>query len=133
MHPVKRLEIISRLKRLPHKPDVNPNDWNLVNHYLLLLAEFYVDWCEACKLPVLFSSIIRPMIPGVSKTDIHTKGRAFDFSAHGWTKELRDEFEKQVEEKFKTIAAIGAETGLPNAIYWHDAGAGFHAHMQVRP
>lgn len=116
----------------PHKNGVNPDDWSRCHNNLLKLAYFYVNFCESNNIPVLFTSIIRPMIKGVSKTDIHSKGRAFDVSAKGWTKELRDEFEKQMEEKFKAIAAVSAETGQPNAIYWHE-GTALHGHCQVRP
>lgn len=121
------------LQLYPHKKGVNDADWLRVHPNLLKLAYFYVNFCEEHGIPVMFTSIIRPMIPGVSKTDIHAKGRAFDASAKGWTKELKDEFERQVEEKFKAIAAIAISTGKPNAIEWHDAGRGDHAHLQVRP
>lgn len=117
----------------PHKDTVDPLDWKKVHKNLLPLAYFYVNFCEQHGIPVLFSSIIRGMIPGVSKTDIHAKGRAFDASAKGWTKELKDDFEKLLEEKFKDVAAIAIATGRPNAIEWHDAGRGDHAHLQVRP
>ena len=117
----------------PHKKGVNPLDWKKVHKNLLLVAYFYVNFCEQHGIPVLFTSIIRAMIPGISKTDIHAKGRAFDASAKGWTKELKDEFEGLVEEAFEHVAAIAITTGKPNAIEWHDAGRGDHAHLQVRP
>jgi hypothetical protein len=71
------------LTKMPHKPGVNPEDWQRVESNLLTLAHFYLAYCTARKLPVLITSIIRPRIEGQSVSDTHAQGRAFDASVRG--------------------------------------------------
>jgi hypothetical protein len=84
------------------------------------------------EIPILFTSIIRPMIHGISETDIHAKGRAFDVSAKGWNDEKKEDFERKVFERFADIGAIGRSTGKSTPCLWHE-GTAPHCHLQVRP
>jgi hypothetical protein len=133
-------DLIKRLKALPHKEGVNKDDWDKVHRNLLVLADYVLAHTETHKLPMVISSIIRPKIKGVSKTDIHSKGRAFDLSVKGWSKEDIDFLVDAINEKF-TIGAISLTDGKEReAIY---EGPEFnakgdqtkwpHFHMQVRP
>lgn len=81
--PVRREDIIRRLKMQKHKKGVDKNDWDLVHGNLLLVAEFDLNLCEDLSLPVEYTSIIRPMLD-VSKTDIHADKRAYDRTLRGW-------------------------------------------------
>lgn len=133
------MELIKRLQNLPHKQGVDKNDWTKVHRNLLVLADYLLAHAETYNLPIVFSSIIRPKIKGVSKTDIHAKGRAFDISVLGWSKEDIKFLEDAVNEKF-TIGAISLRDGQEReAVY---EGAEFnkkgdqtkwsHFHFQVR-
>jgi len=85
------------------------------------------------NLPLVITSIIRPMIPGVSKTDIHSKGRAFDVSVRGWTEkqclDCQDYLNDNFSEKF---GAISISDGKPRACVYH-IGTGPHLHIQCKP
>lgn len=137
--PERRLQIIQRLKAQAHKPGVNPDDWYDVKPDLLLIAEFDLDLCQAYKLPVLYTSIIRPKI-SVSKTDIHAKKRAFDRSLHGWTDEQAASHAEMVNDAFD-IGAISIATGKEReAVFENDEfdkdgkkTKTRHLHFQCRP
>lgn len=131
--------VIERLKALPHKEGVNKDDWNKVHRNLLVLADYVLAHTETYNLPMVITSIIRPKIKGVSKTDIHAKGRAFDLSVRGWSKEDIAFLVDNINEKF-TIGAISLTDGQEreavyegpefdksgNQIKWP------HFHFQVR-
>lgn len=78
-------KIIEALKKQVHKPGVNKDDWDKVNPKLLLVADYLLAHAETHQLPVVFSSIIRPGIKGVSVSKTHAEGRAFDISVRGWS------------------------------------------------
>lgn len=133
-------EIIKNLKTLPHKDGVDKNDWDKVHRNLLVLADYVIAHCETHKLPLVITSIIRPKIKGVSKTDIHSKGRAFDISVRGWSKEDIKFLEDAINEKF-TIGAISLTDGKEREAVFEDAEFDKegdqvkfpHFHFQVRP
>ena len=77
----------AKLKNVLHKEGVNPLDWFNVHPDLLIILDYVIEHCIAHGLLLVVSSIIRPKIPGASKTDIHAKGRAFDISVRGWSDE----------------------------------------------
>ena|SRR3990167_11374128 len=114
-----------------HKPEVDRGDWLKVNKNLIDLAVAYVGFCILHNIEICFTSIIRPMIPGVSKTNIHSYGRAFDASAKGWTTELMDEFIFDGNKRFENVAAISNRDSVPRAFIFH--GDVLHLHAQVRP
>ena len=123
-------EIISFLKTVPHKAGVNKNDWDNVHPNLLTLARAYVGFCYFHGLIPLFTSIIRPMLP-MSETNIHEEKRAFDGSVLGWTTDLMDEFMKDGNKTYKSIAAISRKDLVERAYYIHN-GTALHLHGQVR-
>jgi hypothetical protein len=102
---VGKAKTIEKLKTLFHKPGVNKDDWNKVHNNLLVLADYVIAHTETHNLPMVITSIIRPKIPGVSKTDIHSTGRAFDLSVIGWSKEDIQFLVDAINEAF-TIGAI---------------------------
>lgn len=132
--------IIERLKALPHKEGVDKNDWSKVHRNLLVLADYILAHTETHKLPMVITSIIRPKIKGVSKTDIHAKKRAFDLSVRGWSKEDIDFLVDVINEKF-TIGAISLRDGQEREAVFEDAEFDEegdqtkwpHFHFQVRP
>ena len=123
---------VDELKALKHK-DCDLNDWDKVSPSLRVLGYELVDYCKVHSLPITITSIIRPMIPGISKTDIHGKGRAFDVSVRGWTNAQAIECEEYLNENFsESLGAISIETGRPRACLYH-GGTGLHLHIQCRP
>lgn len=128
------MNTVEELINLPHKQGVNPDDWRRVHINLRILCYEFTDHCLQRNLPVVISSIIRPMIPGVSKTDIHSKGRAFDVSVHGWTHQQCLDCEAYMNDHFsEKFGAIAISNGKKYACFYHDSGAGLHFHIQVRP
>lgn len=128
-------EIKERLKGLYHKEGVNKDDWDHVHPNLVYLAGYVLDHTDTYGLPMVITSIIRPKIPGVSKTDIHAKKRAFDISVKGWSVEDIEFLVNAVNEKL-TIGAISIRDGKEREAVYEDgvsAGRGAHLHFQVRP
>lgn len=126
-----RKTLIKHLQLLPHKAGVNPKDWELVDHDLLYIAEYYIDFCTWHRLPVLFTSIIRKGIPGISVSVTHEQGRAYDNSVKGWTVELCKQLEREINELFSHIGAISLSDGKSRACIYKD-GTAMHHHNQVR-
>ena len=127
--------IRSYAKRLSHKDGVSPADWDEVKPHLLLLLDFYVDYATTHDLPIVITSIIRPKIRGISKTDIHADKRAFDTSVHGWTKKQISDLVKSANESLK-IGAISMSDKIEHEAVYEDgisAGSAPHIHWQVRP
>lgn len=128
------MNLREKLKTQKHKAGVNRLDWDEVHSNLIVLADYVMAHCQAHKLPLIFTSIIRPMIKGVSKTDIHSKGRAFDISVKGWSIEDISTLVDAVNEKL-TIGAISVRDNQEREAVYEDgvsAGNGAHLHFQVR-
>lgn len=130
---------IDRLKLVKHKDGVSNHDWDLVNAKLIDMAIFVLNWAEEHKLPVVFTSIIRPKLP-VSKSNTHAEGRAFDISVRGWTTDAIDDLLADARIFLKSIGAMAYRDGklisVP-AVYHHEVKDGVdygaHFHFQVRP
>lgn len=129
---------VEDLQRLPHK-GCDPENWSKVHLNLRVLAYEMVDYCESRNLPVVITSIIRPMIPGVSKTGIHSAGRAADISVKGWLVDQCLAFEKWMNDNFaEKFGAISISDGKPRACVFHNAvdakgkEYGWHMHIQCR-
>ncbi len=101
--------IIPKLKKLFHKAGVNRDDWDKLHPNAVALAEYVYFHCENYNFQMVITSIKRPRISKVSKTDIHAssgfyinaegekiefEGRAWDMSVLNWQLEdiyfLRD-------------------------------------------
>lgn len=134
------MDTILELKKLPHKAGVNSGDWDRVHKNLVVLADYVLAHCHTHNLPLVITSIIRPRIPGASKTDIHSKGRAFDISVRGWSEHDIKFLVDAVNEKF-TIGAISLSDGREREALYEptvtDASGNVtkteHLHFQVRP
>lgn len=134
LSPQRRAAIIERLQSLPHKTEVNPKDWERVKPNLLLIAEFLVNLCEDLGLPILFSSIIRPGIPGVSISLTHEQGRAFDISIMGWPKKIAAYIAELINDAFE-VGAISFSDGKEREAVYEDGksmGTAPCLHFQVR-
>lgn len=89
-------------------------------------------WCDSRKIPCIITRAIDGMIPGVSKTDIHSTGRALDLSVHGWSTDDIDDFCHDFGQKYdKAIGALGVDSGEKRFVVYHNSGAGWHMHLQV--
>lgn len=135
LDPVKREEIILSLRQCEHKAGVNSMDWHKVNEKLLILAAYTLVYCKSKGLPIIFTSIIRPQIKGVSKSKTHEQGRAFDLSVRGWSKADILEFVDKINKEYK-LGAVSAATGEEKEAVYEDgitAGKGAHLHVQCRP
>lgn len=127
-------DVIKNAKGLFHKPGVNSGDWDKVKPELLILIDYVISHCDTHNLPLVITSIIRPKIPGVSKSVTHQEGRAFDISVRGWSQEGIKFLVDNINEKF-TIGAISLKDGKEREAIYEDgisAGKGAHLHMQVR-
>lgn len=124
-------ELIEKLKALHHKDGVDREDWDRVHCNLLLVADYVLAHAETYQLPVVITSIIRPMIHGVSKTNIHASGRAFDMSVRGWSYSDIKFFVDAINEEM-TIGAISARDGMEREAVYENGSGGPHIHLQVK-
>lgn len=126
------ISTIKELQTLPHKEPTNPGDWENVHQSLRILAYELVEYCKSRNLPLVITSIIRPMIKGVSKTDIHSRGRAFDCSVQGWSVQDCLDCEKWMNDNYgDKFGAISISDGKKRACVYHN-GTGMHLHIQCR-
>lgn len=109
MNELTRQDLIQRLKDAAHKDEVDRNDWDKVKPNTLILADWFLSYCEQMNLPAKFSRIIDKPIPGVSVSDSH-KDRAFDVSLIGWTDADARECAFQCNKQFH-IGAISKRDG----------------------
>jgi len=129
--------MITQLQSLPHKDGVNKEDWNRVKNNLIIVALAVAFYCIKRKLPLLFSSIIREGIPGVSTSRTHIEGRAFDISVNGWTEKDILDIVSWINESF-AIGAISATTGKEITAkyepreYWPDGKIKKEAHLHFQ-
>lgn len=140
LSPVDKEQIILSLRQCEHKTGVNSMDWHKVNDKLLILAGYTLVFCKERSLPIIFTSIIRPQIKGVSKSKTHEQGRAFDLSVGGWSKAKINEFVDKINKEFKLGAVSSTDGTEREAVY---EGAEFdksgkqvkwpHLHVQCRP
>jgi hypothetical protein len=128
-------DIIERALEVEHKEGVNPEDWKKVNPKLLVVVDYLISLCDNLNLPLKITSIIRPKIPGVSKSNTHGEGRAFDVSVNGWTDADIRNVVFMVNRNLN-VGAISAKDGLEREAVYEDgktAGTAPHLHFQVRP
>jgi hypothetical protein len=135
---------------IPHKEGVVPENWRMVDSDLLTLAHFYLQFATSRRLPILITSIIRPKIEGLSVSDTHAQGRAFDVSVRGWTVDDLDDLLIECNRVHAPrMGAFSATDGLSRAVvyeygqgvcmvptrapeYCKMNGAVPHLHFQVR-
>jgi len=90
------------------------------------------QWAKNRKLPFVITRCIDGMIPGVSKTDIHSKARAADASIKGWAADEIDDFLHDMNERFsESIGAVSISDGKKRFLIMHP-GTASHFHFQVR-
>ena len=135
MDNLERENTVLSLRQCSHKPGVDAADWYKVKDSLIILAKFTMIFCKENNLPLLFTSIIRPKIPKVSKSRTHEQGRAFDISVRGWAKDDVIRFVTKINASFK-LGAVSATDGTEREAIYEDgisAGKGAHLHIQCRP
>lgn len=124
---------ISTLKELPHKKEVDANDWDNVSQSLRIIMYEFVNYAEVHNKPVLVTRIIAPEIPGISKSKTHSEKRAVDISSKDWTIEEGHNCERFLNDLLaEKLGAISFSDGLPRVCVYHNAGLKLHFHLQTR-
>lgn len=116
----KLLHIKDRAQKLQHKDGVYTRDWLSVKTNLLLIVNWLMSYCEERGLPILISSVIRPKIAGVSVSDTHEEGRAFDISVRGWLKKDIEDCVTECNKQFSHIGAASKSDGVKRAAVFED-------------
>jgi hypothetical protein len=110
MNEALKNDIILKLKEQAHKENCSMDDWDIVDVDLLLVADWFVDYCENIGLRCQFTRIIDKPIPGVSVSDSHNK-RAFDASLIGWTDADARECAHRANHEIGTLGAVSKRDG----------------------
>jgi len=110
----------------------------LLTPYLLMTLGYVALYCENHHLPFRVTRTVDEMIQGVSKTDIHADGRAFDISVQGWTTDDIDNFvhDMNTSDFAHRYGAISTTDNQVRLIVWEPSddscGKIQHLHAQVR-
>lgn len=125
-------------KDFPHKVGVDDRDWDKVNPRLVTLALWVTNWANKRKLPILFTSIIRPK-DSISSSQVHQTGRGFDLSIRGWTTDDIDDLIADCLKECENLGALVSIDGklVSRPVIFHTVikggvNYGPHFHFQVR-
>lgn len=121
------------MSKVGYKNQADLVDWLYCHPNLIIIRDYWAEWCYQNKTPALVTSIIRPQIQGISKSRTHEQGRAFDASVYGWSTDEIDSLCADVNKEFSaSIGGISSFDLKPRACIYH-FGTGPHFHFQVRP
>jgi hypothetical protein len=119
-------------------PGINPTDLQKIHPKLLQIVAYISVFCKENRIQLVITSAIRSkernkLVGGISQT--HVDGRAVDISIKerwGWTDDKIMILTMKVDQMYKQF---GAFTNRPDnkqvVIFNHDAGNGYHLHIQV--
>lgn len=119
-------------------PGINPKDLQKIHPKLLQIVRYISVFCKENGVKMVITSAIRSVeqnkkVGGVSLT--HVQGRAVDISIKekwGWTDDKIMLLTLKVDQMYRQF---GAFTNRPDnkqvVIFNHDAGNGYHLHIQV--
>lgn len=115
------------------KKGVKLEDITELSPALLPVFTFVVLYCHTHKLPCRITSLIndRDKVHAISRT--HAEGRAFDLGIEGIPGFHVKRLAYHANLQFREIAAIGFDSGKPEAAVDKAHGTGPHIHFQVRP
>lgn len=95
----------------------------------IVLGEFYV-YAAKYGLPVIITSILDD--DPNRKSETHEQGRAIDISDNGWTKLHIHRVVYHLNQKYGKLCGTAPEKRPPVVAVYHNAGSGYHFHLQVR-
>ena len=120
------------MQTLQVKDPKNLTDLLEIHPILFMVLGFVVARCHIKKLPCKLTRVIDGRIPGVSVSDTHEEGRAFDMSVQGWTIEDINEFVTYMNDKYAdTYGALSSADNKARLVVYH-IGTGPHFHIQIR-
>lgn len=125
------LEMLNSNIKVKH--DVSWSDLAFLDPSLFQVIGWISAYCIKYKLPFVITSLVHDRMNVKSKSKTHETGRAFDFSTNGINKYHCRVICERLNEKFKDIAAISAESGKPVLAVYGDDQHLNHIHIQVRP
>ena len=99
---------------------------NKISPILLMIFSDLNIYCQKRKLPLVITRIVGDRIPGISKTDTHSEGRAIDISVKMWLESEIKDAEKYIKGKYV------AKKGKHNKVFVFHNGTAWHIHLQVR-
>jgi len=100
--------------------------------FMYPIIGFFIGYCDAHKLPCVFTSITGHALGRISKT--HSEGRGVDARSRGWSDFHKQRIVHLINKKFKGTAARSKSDGKARAIILHSVkGGAEHFHMQCRP
>lgn len=115
---------------------IDPTSIDRLHPKLKDIALFIAGFCEQNRVKFVVTSTIRTKetdkrIGAVS--DTHQTGRAFDMSIKphlGWSDDLIMMLTMQIEKRYGHLGAF-SPSGKQVIVFNHDAGTGYHLHIQV--
>lgn len=120
------------MRTLQVKELKNLTDLLEINPILFMVLGFVVAYCYKRGLPCRLTRVIDGRIPGVSVSDTHEEGRAFDMSIHGWGADDTQDFVRSMNEKYaEQYGALSLSDNQAKLVVYH-VGTAAHFHVQIR-
>jgi hypothetical protein len=110
----------------------------LLSPYLIIALANIELYCHFHALPFTVTRTLSERIEGISKTDSHADGRAFDMSTRGWTIDDIDNFVHDMNRSgvASLYGATSRTDGVVRLVVYEPnddtTGRVSHLHIQVR-
>ena len=131
------LPVLASDSEITYSKGIDPNSLSKIHPKLQDMVHYISGFCQQNRIKFVITSTIRTFNRNKevgSKSVTHVEGRAVDFSIKevwGWTPELIMEITRQIERNYTHFGAFSAVGNKQVVIFNHDAGNGFHVHLQV--
>lgn len=112
------------------KENVLVTDLQMIRPDLFIVLGYVSWWCFNNNLPCRVTSLIDDVPQRVTAT--HAEGRAADVSTRGFGPKDITNLISFLEEKVGDMGAFSKSDGKQRIAVYHDAGLGFHIHIQVK-
>lgn len=109
---------------------INLGDFLMVSPVLGMIFYTFLQFAHENKLPVVVTSIIDKAPNRISKT--HETGRAIDISAKKWDTFHAHGITNKLNDMYSENYGTAPKGKKPRVVVYHDAGTGFHFHLQVK-
>lgn len=116
--------------RFSLKEGIEISDLQKINPNLVIVFGWFVKFCNDNHLECCITNLISEKTPN-SVSSTHPEGRAIDCRSKFWPEEKIKECINFMNKNCGHLGAVTQE-GTKRVIVYHDAGYGYHFHLQVQ-
>jgi hypothetical protein len=111
------------------EPDVSLEEFQKLQPALAIVFNYFLMYADLYSLPVTVTSISEKVVGRKSRT--HEEFRAIDISLKNWNEIHVKRLQHRINSIYKHWAT-GPVNGQKRVMVTHDAGSGYHTHLQIR-